>query len=134
MAYNVEWNGHEQFEVIGAFQEKIVVHLGEKTCSCRKWNVSGVPCKHAIVGMFYMHYPPEEFVVDCYKKEVYLKAYSRMMNPMHGPDEWPNSNRSPLHPPIVEKLPGRPKKARKKQLGEEVTKNGKKNIKKRDKK
>ncbi|XP_012852538.1 PREDICTED: uncharacterized protein LOC105972143 [Erythranthe guttata] len=134
MEYMVEWNGHDQFEVIGAFHEKYTVHLGEKTCSCRKWDLSGIPCKHAIAGMFYMHYKPEDYVVDWYKKDVYLKAYSRLMNPMRGPEVWPKSTRIPLHPPLVEKLPGRPKKIRRKQPGEEITtKEGKKKLVRRNK-
>lgn len=27
---------------------RFVVNLDERTCSCRAWQVSGIPCKHAI--------------------------------------------------------------------------------------
>lgn len=31
---------------------KSVVDLDAKTCSCRKWDISGIPCKHAVSAIF----------------------------------------------------------------------------------
>ena len=32
---------------------KHIVDLDEKTCSCRKWNLSGIPCPHAISTIWF---------------------------------------------------------------------------------
>ncbi|KAI3467860.1 hypothetical protein Pfo_024523 [Paulownia fortunei] len=87
MFCSVELNEHDQFEVIGSFQERLIVQLDEWTYSCRKWDPSA-PYKH-----------------------IQLKAYSHLINLVHGPEVWPKTVRSPMHPLLVEKLPGRPKKA-----------------------
>ncbi|KAG8365651.1 hypothetical protein BUALT_Bualt18G0128200 [Buddleja alternifolia] len=85
------------------------VHLGEKTCSCRRWELSGIPCAHAISGLYYCGYMPEDYVDECYKKMTYFKSYTHLMNTLHGSDMWPKSQMEPLLPPLAEVLPGRPK-------------------------
>ncbi|KAG8383522.1 hypothetical protein BUALT_Bualt04G0022200 [Buddleja alternifolia] len=96
----------EQFDLLWRF----TLHLGEKTCSCRKWQLTGIPCPHAISGMYYMGYKPEDHVADCYKKSTFIRTYSHLMTPLHGPEEWPQSRMPPLQAPIKENMPGRPKK------------------------
>ncbi|GKB36414.1 FAR1-related sequence 10, partial [Tanacetum coccineum] len=44
----MEWNGSELYQVKVSHQEQYVVNLTQKTYSCRKWEISGIPCKHAI--------------------------------------------------------------------------------------
>lgn len=44
-----EWN----YEIIGAsINDKWVVNLLNKICSCRKWDLTGIPCKHAIAAIW----------------------------------------------------------------------------------
>ncbi|KAL3515876.1 hypothetical protein ACH5RR_022778 [Cinchona calisaya] len=40
------------------------------------------------------------------------RAYEPVIEPIHGPNAWPNSKKDPIHAPKKLKLPGRPKKAR----------------------
>ncbi|GJW27030.1 mutator type transposase [Tanacetum coccineum] len=47
----VDWNGSDMFQVKGPYQDQCVVNLNQKTCSCRKWEISGIPCKHAIAAI-----------------------------------------------------------------------------------
>ncbi|GJW32621.1 mutator type transposase [Tanacetum coccineum] len=47
----VDWNGADQYQVKGYLQEQYVVNLNQRTCSCRKWEISGIPCKHAIAAI-----------------------------------------------------------------------------------
>ncbi|KAL0384156.1 UNVERIFIED_CONTAM: hypothetical protein Sradi_2809900 [Sesamum radiatum] len=120
MEYIAHWNGHDQFEIEGCYGDRHTVNLTEQTCSCRKWQLTGIPCAHAISGMFFMGYKPEDYVDECYKKAVFLKVYSHLMMPLHGPEKWPQSKRKPLLPPIIERMPGRPKKQDRKKTPQEL--------------
>lgn len=47
------WVGDMMFEVErGSSQNK--VDLNEKTCTCRSWNLTGIPCVHAIQSIYYI--------------------------------------------------------------------------------
>ncbi|KAL0453314.1 UNVERIFIED_CONTAM: hypothetical protein Slati_1309500 [Sesamum latifolium] len=120
MEYIAHWNGHDQFEIEGSYGDRHTVNLTEQTCSCRKWQLTGIPCAHAISGMFFMGYKPEDYVDECYKKAVFFKVYSHLMMPLHGPEEWPQSERKPLLPPIIERMPGKPKKQDRKKTPQEL--------------
>lgn len=112
------WNGKDQFEVEGSFGEKFKVHLGEYTCCCRRWQLIGIPCAHAIACIFHMSLGPENYIDPCYHKKTYMRVYNHLMQPLNGVEEWPPSNKE-MFPPIVERLPGSLKKnARKKRLHE----------------
>ncbi|GJY24843.1 mutator type transposase [Tanacetum coccineum] len=37
--------------VKGPLGDQCVVNLTERNCSCRKWEVSGIPCKHAVASI-----------------------------------------------------------------------------------
>nr|GEY73599.1 reverse transcriptase domain-containing protein [Tanacetum cinerariifolium] len=51
----VLWNGVELFQVNGGRQNQVVVNLSNRSCTCRKWKVSGIPYKHAVACMFNMN-------------------------------------------------------------------------------
>ncbi|XP_020272265.1 uncharacterized protein LOC109847447 [Asparagus officinalis] len=57
------------------------VNLGEKTCSCRVWDLTGIPCLHAISAILFMRKNPEDFVAHWYKSEDYTNAYGSLLNP-----------------------------------------------------
>ncbi|GER54522.1 MuDR family transposase [Striga asiatica] len=110
MEFVCYWNGEDQFEVEGSSGTKFRVHIGEKTFSYRKWELSGISCAHAISGMYYLDHNPEDYVDDAYKNETYLRVYSHLMGTIGGSDEWPEVENLPLIPPVVGNLPERPKK------------------------
>ncbi|KAG8369540.1 hypothetical protein BUALT_Bualt14G0024100 [Buddleja alternifolia] len=100
MEYIAHWNGKDQFEIETSYGNRIRVHLGEKTCSCRKWELTGIPCAHALSGMYYCGYTPESYVDECYKRQTYFKSYTHLMNTLNGNDMWPKSHMEPLLPPV----------------------------------
>jgi len=51
---------------LGGSGFRFVVNLQERTCSCRKWQVSGVPCKHAISFIASLTNAPLVNYVDMY--------------------------------------------------------------------
>ncbi|XP_071685946.1 uncharacterized protein [Rutidosis leptorrhynchoides] len=133
MKCDVIWNGDEKYQVNGHHDDQVVVDMGAKNCSCRKWDLTGIPCKHAVAALLNM---------ACYSQEVFLEkwvhpvywvstwksTYSHTINPVRGKSEWTKSPiPTTLIPPKFHATPGRPKKNRKKSLDEkdEMVTNGK---------
>ncbi|KAL7253648.1 hypothetical protein ACSBR1_008065 [Camellia fascicularis] len=61
-----------------------IVDLEERKCSCRMWDLSGIPCKHAVSSIFVQREKPEDYVHPYYSKQHYLVAYNSMMHPVLG--------------------------------------------------
>ncbi|XP_016173415.1 uncharacterized protein LOC107615913 [Arachis ipaensis] len=58
------WSGDAaevMFEVNGE-PHNVVVNLGNQTCSCRFWQLSGLPCRRAITAISVMNGRPENYV------------------------------------------------------------------------
>ncbi|XP_019196362.1 PREDICTED: uncharacterized protein LOC109190352 [Ipomoea nil] len=107
------------FEVRGMWEDGQQVDLRKRSCSCRRWELTGIPCKHAIRAIWLKKLQVINFVSPMYSTECYLKAYAGSINPMAGPDEWPITDREPLLPPLYTSCKaGRPRKLRKKSAGE----------------
>ncbi|XP_059658947.1 uncharacterized protein LOC132305300 [Cornus florida] len=94
------------------------VNLQEISCTCGEWNVTGIPCKHAIAVMTKKKLPIEEYVDAYHHRSTFLKGYAFEINPLvlrH----MKKLSLVPLIFPITRKPPGRPKKARMKVHSEE---------------
>nr|KAJ0201224.1 hypothetical protein LSAT_V11C600322550 [Lactuca sativa] len=59
LEYIREWNGGDKYQVTGALQDQHVVDVRNKTCTCRKWELIGIPCRHAIATLNEMSNDPE---------------------------------------------------------------------------
>ncbi|XP_062005900.1 uncharacterized protein LOC133723086 [Rosa rugosa] len=93
------------------------VALDLKQCSCKRWDISGLPCAHAGAAILSLGRSPDEFVDDYFTKDTYLKAYSPIMFPIAGVTEWDKLHR-PIAHPLYKRQPGRPKQSRNKEAGE----------------
>lgn len=122
--WNAFWDGGFCYGVRdGATQTKYVVNLIEKTCSCNAWQISGVPCKHAVVAIWHKVDEPEQYASDYFRIGTYMKAYDYLLEPLNGPEEWPESARVVIAPQL-KKIQNRRKTKRRLQVGE-VSKSGK---------
>ncbi|XP_024164163.1 uncharacterized protein LOC112171170 [Rosa chinensis] len=54
--------GSPQIEVQSCGGSRYVVDLTRRTCACRRWDLTGIPCKHAISAIHFMRQNPEDFV------------------------------------------------------------------------
>ena len=54
---------------------KYSVNLKEKTCSCRKWDLTGIPCKHACSAIAENKWDVEDFVDEAYHVKTYKACY-----------------------------------------------------------
>lgn len=50
--YNTTWSGGDKYQVVG-LDGQFVVDKTDCKCSCRRWQLSGVPCSHAISVLYY---------------------------------------------------------------------------------
>ena len=113
------WDGNFSYGVRqGSTQVRYVVNLGNKTCSCNAWQLSGISCNHVVAAIWKANEIPEHYVADCYKKVNYLKAYEFPLEPLNGPQMWPDSPYDPIIAPPLKRLRNRPIVKRKPSVGE----------------
>ncbi|KAK8697017.1 hypothetical protein V6N13_113181 [Hibiscus sabdariffa] len=111
--------GGHKFQISCGIHTQHAVDLSEHTCSYRKWQLTGIPCHHAISVIFLLDQRPDAFVDVCYKTITQQAIYSHMIEPVRGPDQWtPDTTCLPILPPIQKQPPDRPQKNRKKEADE----------------
>ena len=115
--------GEGIFEVAGKGTQYIV-DLKVKSCTCRRWDLSGIPCSHAIACMREDRIAPEDMVHSCYSIESFYKDYGNIIVPCHDKKEWKKMNGRQIEPPLYVKKVGRPPKNRRKQHYEAESKKG----------
>ncbi|KAK9986881.1 hypothetical protein SO802_031832 [Lithocarpus litseifolius] len=77
------WAGQTQFEVKNGLQS-FTVDLATTHCSCRKWDISGIPCAHAITCIFFNRQDVEQYVHPCYHVSTYKACYEPIIAPING--------------------------------------------------
>ncbi|KAL8525864.1 hypothetical protein ACS0TY_015193 [Phlomoides rotata] len=102
----------EMFQVSHG-DDQFVVNLNLSTCSCRLWELTGLPCIHVCSAITYMKRDVADYVDDCYTVPVYIAAYQHALQPLNGRKMWPEAIGTPIQPPPFRPMPGRPKKKRK---------------------
>ncbi|GJS81959.1 mutator type transposase [Tanacetum coccineum] len=133
--YTTTWNGGIFYQAVGPKGDQCVVNVEERTCSYRKWDLTGMPCKHAVRAIWNMAENglepciPESWVHPSYWLATWEEMYRFKINPCNGPDLWPPSDSPIIYtPPEYHKPAGRPPKKRKKgvaELFDGLVKNGK---------
>ncbi|XP_071699745.1 uncharacterized protein [Rutidosis leptorrhynchoides] len=70
-----------------------------RTCSCKLWQLSGIPCLRACSVIFALNKSPEDYIPAWFRKEMYMRAYSTYLRPVGGMSTWvPNQLNKPLSP------------------------------------
>ena len=114
----VLWNGQDGFEVKEKDKMRFTVNLAQRTCSCRYWQLSGLPCCHAISAIYKSSKKLDDFIDPCYSITEYLKTYQFCLQPVEGQESWPVSKMPRPYPPAYVKMPGRKKTKRTREVGE----------------
>ncbi|XP_074289746.1 uncharacterized protein LOC141615099 [Silene latifolia] len=102
----------------------LTVDLEARSCTCRKWDLTGIPCFHAVAAIFDISALAEDYVHEMYKREAYLRSYNMSISPCPGQRHWPKVE-LPLNPPPIKIGPGRPRKKRRRAPHEDPKKPGK---------
>ena len=71
----VLWNGEYGFEVQEREDRKYIVNLQKRQCTCRYWQLSGLPCCHAISSIYKASQKLDDFIAPCFTKAAYMKTY-----------------------------------------------------------
>ncbi|KAL2246245.1 UNVERIFIED_CONTAM: hypothetical protein Sindi_2892700 [Sesamum indicum] len=98
------------------------VDLDKRSCSCRKWNLNGIPCKHACSAILCKGDDPIKYVNECYSVASYKNVYKTAIMPMVGRDLWTATQFIPPLPPNFGRGAGRPPKSRRREPDEIVSK------------
>lgn len=107
------WNGKDGFEVQEGEYRRFTVDLEKWTCSCRYWELSGLPCAHAISSIYTCGLKLDDFIADCYSINTYNQIYDHVLQPVEGKESWPVSDNPRPHRPVrVNNKPGRKKTER----------------------
>ncbi|XP_012841115.1 PREDICTED: uncharacterized protein LOC105961430 [Erythranthe guttata] len=89
-----------------------IVDLHKRQCSCRKFDLTGIPCIHACAAIMYDKRKVEDFVHKYYWKQTYINVWEDMIYPIPDKQEWIEAEGEKLQPPMMRIAPGRPKKSR----------------------
>ncbi|XP_066311548.1 uncharacterized protein [Miscanthus floridulus] len=89
---------------------KYVVDIAAKKCECRRWDLIGIPCSHAIACLKHERIPEDSVLPHCYSIEAFQNAYNFQIFPCSDKTNWQNVGGTEVKPPKYEKKPGRPAK------------------------
>lgn len=57
-----------------------IVDLEHRTCTCRKWEILGLPCCRALASMKVRNYDPYVLCKHWYLSSVYRTMYNKVLN------------------------------------------------------
>ncbi|XP_044438029.1 uncharacterized protein [Triticum aestivum] len=119
--------GKGVFQVM-SLNNTYVVDLNMNSSECKRWELSAIPCHHAIACFRHERIEPKSMVHECYTVENYKDCNGWNLMPISDMKKWEKMHGIPVFPPIYTKVMGRPKKNRKKEPEEKQDKNGLKKI------
>ncbi|KAK4406336.1 hypothetical protein Sango_0640100 [Sesamum angolense] len=96
------------FQIMGPYDQHTVDVLS-RSCSCMRWDLTGIPCRHVISAIWCRNEQAKTYVHDCYKVSTYLKAYEPVILPLTSQEFWLKCDLTPPLPPSYENRLGRPK-------------------------
>ncbi|XVE61624.1 hypothetical protein DITRI_Ditri06bG0055400 [Diplodiscus trichospermus] len=88
--WRVVWNGDKGCEVKKG-RRQYIVKIKKRECSCRLWQISGIPCAHACCAIWHDGGNPDNYIDKWYSPQMYMKAYQHSLQPINGPHEWKKS-------------------------------------------
>ncbi|KAJ0579877.1 putative transcription factor interactor and regulator CCHC(Zn) family [Helianthus annuus] len=112
--YQVLRANEVEFEVVSTERTNIV-DIRSRVCSCRRWQIYGLPCAHAAAALISSGKNAHVFADHCFKVESYRETYSQMIYPIPDKSLWKDVNEGAkgemvIRPPKTRRPPGRPKK------------------------
>ncbi|CAA7041904.1 unnamed protein product [Microthlaspi erraticum] len=77
------------------------VNLDRRTCSCHKFEICGIPCKHAYGVIMVKVKVPEDYVCHWFRTATWKRNYEEGPIPVRGIKFWPTTGAPKVHPPPV---------------------------------
>nr|XP_027109085.1 uncharacterized protein LOC113728936 [Coffea arabica] len=110
----------DTFEV-GDMDRTYIVNLRQRIWDYGAFQISGIPCKHATLGVIYRREKLEKYYGVWFTKDMYLKTYSHMIHPIPHMKRWPPMPEvlpTTVLPPPLRRAPGRPRVNRRREADE----------------
>lgn len=96
----------------------LTVSLNNKTCLCGAWQISGLPCRHALRAILAAGHNPFKYCSTWYSVQVYKQAYGASINSVPDYEHWPEILQPTILPPHIKRGIGRPSRNRRREVGE----------------
>lgn len=117
--YQVLRANEAEFEVI-SHEGTNVVDIRNRCCSCRGWQLYGLPCSHAVAALLSCRQNVHRFTESCFTVASYRKAYSQTIHPIPDRTVWHEMMSGSedsvedivVNPPKSLRPPGQPRKRR----------------------
>ncbi|XP_052118923.1 uncharacterized protein LOC107493000 [Arachis duranensis] len=109
--WTAEWigdNERKRFELTYK-GSKVDVDLIKHSCSCNKWQLTGIPCIHSIAAIKKRHDNPDDYVHPWLCMESIRKTYEHFIQPVTSEEYWTRSEFTKPAPPVLKRPIGRPK-------------------------
>ncbi|ESQ55732.1 hypothetical protein EUTSA_v10026773mg [Eutrema salsugineum] len=95
--------------------QNYTVKMKEKTCICRRWDLTGIPCRHVLRVVFdnKKKFKAEDLVSDWYLTSIWKDQYTDSIEPVNGSKFWKSSGEALIKAPPREIVKGRKRKPEK---------------------
>ncbi|TXG47916.1 hypothetical protein EZV62_027210 [Acer yangbiense] len=100
------------YETLDQAGVKILVNTEDGTCDYGMWQMTGLPCIHAIAVFMYNREYTHDHVHWYYSNEAWKMAYDGNINPIPYESRWPAFEHQNIEPPVKKTKVGIPKKKR----------------------
>ncbi|KAK9290227.1 hypothetical protein L1049_008394 [Liquidambar formosana] len=117
--YQVLRANEVEFEIVSTERTNIV-DIRSRVCSCRRWQLYGLPCAHAAAALISCGQNAHLFAEPCFTVASYRETYSQIINPIPDKSLWKELGEGTegggakvditIRPPKTRRPPGRPKK------------------------
>ncbi|CAN1767549.1 hypothetical protein LINPERHAP1_LOCUS10297 [Linum perenne] len=119
------FSGDGQHEVKEGLQSW-VVDLRLFRCACGLWQLSGLPCQHALACIAHNKEAVEPYCDPCYKVASYRAAYRHPIKPLNDFSQWDVSFGPNLRPPTIQRPTSGPKQRKRRlEAGELISRKDK---------
>lgn len=117
-SYHVLRSDEVEFEVLCPDRSNIV-NIGTRSCSCREWQLYGIPCSHAVAALLSSRKNVHEYTERYFTVASYREAYSQPIHTVPDKNDWSKATEAlsgdearVVRPPKFRRPPGRPEKKR----------------------
>ena len=69
-----------------------MVDMEKHSCAFNRWDLTGIPYKHAVNAIAFKKERAKDYVLDFYKTDTYIALYSHHIQPCNGPDLWSDAD------------------------------------------
>ncbi|XP_050207719.1 uncharacterized protein LOC126657126 [Mercurialis annua] len=76
-------NCDDGYEVSHGDDQHIEI-FNKKSCTCRLWDISGIPCAHEIVALYHAKKNPFDYICNYFNKMMFQNAYHFSLQPAGG--------------------------------------------------